>query len=387
MPAGITITTNGGAEIVMADKPAWHGLGQVRDTEAEGEITSDICLSPVEQGGGGLGWMVGQRPMLAFRLGEEEFARYVADPEKYMYDRPMKDVFLPLLASGGDQDESAEDKAKSRVLGNFREDTGLFLGTVTDQYQVVQNHELFRFMDALFEEGHLSYESAFSLYGGKKVVVLGRLPGIDYATPNDPSLRYIVSSMSHDGAGSLRFGLTSVRMICANTHQLGLQKDAKTIHELTLRHSGDIMSKLDEAREILEIASARFEQYEKHSQQLAQYRMTGEEWDRFLNILCPLLDKADPAYTDRRQEKLIATREALRLEYLNELNDTAPRTAWAAFNAATRHVDHMPRRGKTPRNKMEARFNVCMSPAGTGFSFKQAAFETACNMAGVELSA
>ena len=55
------------------------------------------------------------------------------------------------------------------------------------------------------------------------------------------------------------------------------------------------------------------------------------------------------------------------------------RTAWAAFNAVTEHIDHLPRRGATPERKAEARFNVCLY--GPGRDMKERAFQAAYRFA------
>ena len=59
-------------------------------------------------------------------------------------------------------------------------------------------------------------------------------------------------------------------------------------------------------------------------------------------------------------------------------------SAWAAFCAVTEHIDHLPRRGATQRQKAEARFNVCLY--GPGRDMKQRAFEAACRFAGLALA-
>ena len=49
------------------------------------------------------------------------------------------------------------------------------LGVVSDRYRIVQNEEAFQFTDDLLGEG-VTYETAGSLQGGKKVWMLARLP-------------------------------------------------------------------------------------------------------------------------------------------------------------------------------------------------------------------
>ncbi len=49
------------------------------------------------------------------------------------------------------------------------------MGVVSDRYRIVQNKEAFQFTDDLLGEG-VTYETAGSLQGGKKVWMLARLP-------------------------------------------------------------------------------------------------------------------------------------------------------------------------------------------------------------------
>ena len=49
------------------------------------------------------------------------------------------------------------------------------LGVVSDRYRIVQNEEAFQFTDDLLGEG-VTYETAGSLQGGKKVWMLAKLP-------------------------------------------------------------------------------------------------------------------------------------------------------------------------------------------------------------------
>ena len=58
---------------------------------------------------------------------------------------------------------------------NLREDSGEVLGIVSDEYEVVDNRDSFRFLDALIGSD-LYFETAGSLWGGRRVWCLARLP-------------------------------------------------------------------------------------------------------------------------------------------------------------------------------------------------------------------
>ena len=58
---------------------------------------------------------------------------------------------------------------------NVRSTDDAVLGVVSDRYRIVQNEEAFQFTDDLLGEG-VTYETAGSLQGGKKVWMLAKLP-------------------------------------------------------------------------------------------------------------------------------------------------------------------------------------------------------------------
>lgn len=58
---------------------------------------------------------------------------------------------------------------------NVRSTDDAVLGVVSDRYRIVQNEDAFQFTDDLLGEG-VTYETAGSLQGGKKVWMLAKLP-------------------------------------------------------------------------------------------------------------------------------------------------------------------------------------------------------------------
>lgn len=331
----ITVRENGFAEAAFAMKPAWHGLGRIYDKP----MTSAEALE-----GAGLDWRV------------EQEATYIREGDSY---RELPEHVV-----------------------NVRSDNRRVLGIVSDHYKVVQNTEAFEFVDRLVDEEQMLYESAFSLRGGKNVVLLARMPGVREVVEGDQLLDYVLLSMAHDGTGAITFGPTSVRVVCANTYQLALGSDkGQKIKSMSIRHQGNVMNKLSRARQILGMAKYEFDQHNAVAKELADRVITREEWVHFLDIMCPELDPLDPDYTDRRAEKIADTRLAIKAAYHNERQALAANTAWAAYNAVSEHIDHLPRRGGSKRRKAEARFNVCLY--GAGRDMKQRAFEAACNLAGI----
>ena len=98
---------------------------------------------------------------------------------------------------------------------NLREDTGEVLGIVSDEYEVVDNRDAFRFLDALIGSD-MHFETAGSLWGGRRVWCLARLP--EYVElGGDLSATYIYVANSHDGSMAVTAAVTPIRIVCANT--------------------------------------------------------------------------------------------------------------------------------------------------------------------------
>ena len=81
---------------------------------------------------------------------------------------------------------------------NVRSTDEAVLGVVSARYRIVQNKEAFQFTDDLLGEG-VTYETAGSLQGGKKVWMLARLPR-KYLIAGDQVVPYLVIFNSHDGS-------------------------------------------------------------------------------------------------------------------------------------------------------------------------------------------
>lgn len=345
----ITTREDGTAEAAFAIKSAWHGLGTVVDHAMSSAEAIELAQ---------LDWEVVQRSVA--------------------YSEPKI-----IQTSEGEVEGQGWNEVPD-LRANIREDTGLFLGTVSDRYKIVQNREAFQFMDRLVESGQLQYETEFSLNGGKRVVITARLPEVDVIADGDQLERFILMSMAHDGTAAIKFGVTSVRTVCANTLALALASDGKTIRDLSVSHTGKIEDRLQKAKAILGLANSGFDQFAAIGRELATRILSRDEWEAYLNVLCPVPAKIDPDWTERRERNIVETRDQIAACFRNDRNslDGIQGTAWAAFNAVTEHVDHLPRRGASQQRKAEARFNV--TQYGPGNQAKQRAFEAACRIADVE---
>jgi len=344
MSHDITIQQDGTAEAAFALTPPWHGLGQLVDHT----MSSEDAIQAAK-----LDWQVEKRT-----------------PKVWLKN-----------AEGYESLDEAVDYAATVRVGKEGQADDL-LGIVGKNYRAVQNKEAFRFLDSLQMDGVLKYEAAFSLRGGRAVVILAHLPKVDEIAEGDTAKRYILFSNHHDGSGGLKFGLTSVRVVCQNTFNLALQKDKGTIKALSIRHTSKLDDALNQARALIDRANRQFDEQAQQYRRMVERRIEDAQWYQFLDVVCPVPNKIDPDYTPQREKQIRQTRDDIERRYfhgeLQNFSKQIERTAWAAFNSVSEKVDHMPRRGSSARQKAEARFNVALY--GTGHTIKERAYQTALKL-------
>lgn len=187
------------------------------------------------------------------------------------------------------------------ILGykaNIRDIDDQLLGVVTDKYQVVQNEEAFAFTDELLGHG-VRYETAGMLQDGRKNWILARLPQ-RYQMMGDWIDPYLVFYNSHDGSGSIKVALTPIRVTCQNTLNLALRKANRI---WSTKHTGEIHSRMDDARETLFRAEEYMDELNNEMYRLADISFSDNEVDKFIHELIPLPKNAS-AQQEKNTERL-----------------------------------------------------------------------------------
>lgn len=169
---------------------------------------------------------------------------------------------------------------------NVRDFDDKILGLVTDRYSIVQNTEAFAFTDALLGEG-VKYETAGSLASGKRIWMLAKMEG--RMMTNEAVDPYLVFTNTHDGMGAVRVAITPIRVVCQNTLNLALSKAKR---HWSCVHTGNISSKMEEAKMTLMNANAYMEALEEKFGELKMKKMTDDKVKECIELLLPL-DKED----------------------------------------------------------------------------------------------
>lgn len=162
---------------------------------------------------------------------------------------------------------------------NMRNDVNLPLGIVKGRYKIVQNTEAFDFVDNIIgnDEIECHYETAGSLFNGKKIFLLVKLPNKNIL--GDDVENYLFFTNSHDGSSALTAGLTNIRVVCNNTLQMALKGAQRTWN---CRHTESITNKKQQAQEALGLAVKYIDTMEESAEKMAQQKINEEKFFRRL---------------------------------------------------------------------------------------------------------
>jgi len=322
-------------------QPAWRRIG----ADVRGTATwEDACQKA------GLDWSVEQAPM------------YIGIPPREI-ETPEGSVMSPAKF------------LDTPVVGNYRDDTGAFLGAVSSRYEPFQNREVFRFMDKLVQGGKLEYEAAGATHGGRRIWLLAKMPETDTPLAGDPNHRYILIATSHDGSGSTKVVPTSLRIVCQNMLALAFSSSNNT---LSIRHTGNYATQLARVTQVYEQAQQSFQRYSQLAERMAGTQVTEAYLERVIADLYPDCDK--PEEKAGTQARIEAMRQAIRDTYNQDVGAQvadAYGTAWGVLNAVTQTLDRRPRRGKSTGIQAESAFNATVLPNGADSRIKSQALAVA----------
>lgn len=223
----------------------------------------------------------------------------------------------------------------NRISGfkaNIRDIDQKVLGVVTDRYRVIQNEEAFAFTDELLGEG-IRYETAGSLQGGRKVWLLAHLPQ-EYIIAGERISPYLLFSNTHDGSGAIRAAVTPIRVVCNNTLNLALNTAKRSWSTI---HTGDIQSKLEEAKNTLFMANVYMDELGREFENLRKKKLTEKQVMEYIGLLVPL----DENGTSQQQRNVIRLQNDMKMRYFDapDLQDVG-HNAYRFINAVSDFATH-----------------------------------------------
>lgn len=215
---------------------------------------------------------------------------------------------------------------------NIRDSDRRVLGVVTDRYKVIQNHEAFAFTDELLGQG-VRYETAGSLQDGKKVWLLAHMPH-EYIISGERISPYLLFSNTHDGSGAIKVALTPIRVVCNNTLNLALSTAKRS---WSMVHTGDIRSKMQEARDTLFMAERYMDELGKEFEALRLKKLPDQKVMEYIEVLLPVEDGLTP----QQIKNIERLREDMKIRYFDapDLQDTG-KNAYRFINAVSDFATH-----------------------------------------------
>lgn len=320
MSHGITTTDS----MLSVRAMPWHGLGAVLNTYP---TSIDDALDKA-----GLGWTVTHGDVLVVKTPARTDEHGTEHPPQLIPARGFK--------------------------ANLRADTGDVLGIVSDEYEVVDNRNAFRFLDALIGS-ELHFETAGSLWGGRRVWVLARLP--EYIElGGDHSATYVYVANSHDGSMAVTAAATPIRIVCANTLGAALRRSetgAEAQRTFRFRHTGNLQTKFAEARRVLGMTIDYQAQFKALADQLAREPISADRFERsvlrHLWVIDDDLGKVARANRERTIESVLAIFRGR--GSAGDTTGNSPGTKWTAFNSIAEHLDYG-RRYTARTNQMQRSF-------------------------------
>jgi len=319
MAHGITATDG----VMITGEAAWHRLGTVLDNPQTAAEAIEIA---------GLDWSV------------VEQSTFTRDLDGTMREVPFKNTLV-------------------------RSDSREILSVMNKTYTPLQNRDAFQFFDEVIGQGEAIYHTAGSLFGGKQVWILAKLPEDIEVIKGDKVQPYILLSNSHDGSRAMRMQFTPIRVVCSNTLSAAMGADRTGFYA---RHSSNILDRVSEARDALGLAKAYYEMFASVVDQLVNTKFNEKQTADYIKTVYSY--DFDKEY-DKQHHLVIRSVEDT-MELLNHPTNTLngiEGTAWSAFNAVTYYIDHEKNVRSNATDKDSKR--VKNSWFGRGSRLRQRAFD------------
>lgn len=221
-----------------------------------------------------------------------------------------------------------------------RSDTGMVLGVVGNEYKVVQNSELEYLAQAITKTNNLKVSSAGALRGGSRVWIAVEAPSFSVGSEEDVIHPYLLLSNGHDGLNSLSGTPTSIRVWCENTLNMALEAGKNTGSMLSIRHKGDMESKLSSMAEVLSRFFIRVDNLKTASNYLADVYLDRYKINDYFDTIYSRYVNVSIKDPTRAENRRVSIKKAWLDTYATESHALGSNSAWIAMNAVTNWIDH-----------------------------------------------
>lgn len=309
MSHGITQMANGDFSFVRiaGSEAAWHGLGQ----EYNGELNIHAFA----------------------KAGYCDFPTELAQCKICLPGSPLDGNSIP-----------------ERYI--VRMDSHKILGIVGHEYQLVQNSEVWSYLQKWVDAGLGTLETCGSLFGGLKnfVTLKMKLDPIDVGGDGTDTLdSYLMTMNPYDGLSAIYQGFTEIRPVCNNTVTAAIASTASAM--LRVKHRGDMEFKLEKANDTLRMAHEDRKKNAEVFQWLATKPVVDEQLGYYVRKLFGYdLKKPMGDLPKRSQTKINEVFNVMNTHAGQNL-DSTKHTWWWAYQGINGYLNHAD--GRTQQGRFD----------------------------------
>lgn len=272
----------------------------------------------------------------------EKYLDSVLEKSKLDYDVIKKPVFLPTVST--ELDENGNYPVEFNKINNrfatIRKTDGHVYDVVSDRYEIIQNRDAFDFVNYMTDD--IVFEKAGETANGM-VYIIAKMEEVNIL--GDSFTPYVIFRNGFSGLIRITAAITPLRIVCQNQFNFAFKR-AK--NKITIKHTGNAYSKLEEARESLKMCADYMLNLNDVAEQYAGSKLNKFQINRVINELFPI---EDPEITEYKKNRLREEKLRFIAAYDSDDNYEFRGTAWGLVNAYTDFITHT-----EPRSKKETRF-------------------------------
>ncbi len=160
-----------------------------------------------------------------------------------------------------------------------RDDTGSFLGTVSPDYETVQNSVLLGMIQPMIEEGVLELKNVGYLNGGARVFAQAQVCQ-EFHVLGESYQGFITLLNGHIGNSSVAIGPSNVRVICGNTFAMSYSQIGEKF-----RHSAGVNERVLESTAIVDYVNGAMRKYAEYMEPLALAPCSSVQFRNALEVI------------------------------------------------------------------------------------------------------
>lgn len=258
---------------------------------------------------------------------------------------PWEPVEVPLftheqaITPDGDLHEGFKEVEEYKAY--VRSDDGGMLGVVGQSYQAVSNTLLWDIAEAVQGSGvDVRYETAGSLYGGRKVWVMLRLeePLTVKGDPHGATVPYYVLQNAHDGSRAFRGQATVMRVVCANTARIADLDASARGTSLVFHHSRNVEQRIEDARHALQGWRQSLQDWKDMSEAMMRIGVSAAGERNFLDAFIPM--PAPGTASERVRDNVRRAQEDWRGIYESMTCEGITGTVYGLVQTSVEYAEH-----------------------------------------------